>query len=167
MNKLYPTIAFAALIALASGCASQDKNAPDVHGEDFVPGDQIRATQKFMTAQSSSGARHDGTLHAQHFNGKELGSLGERKLDLMLQDDDVNEPFTVYVNLPKDNVMTTARSEAVTRYLKDNGLSDEQIKVEIGENPGSYAPTATNIAAMSAPTAPAAAPSDAGGSSMK
>ena len=89
MNKLYPTIVFAALLALASGC-EQDKNAPVMHGEDFVPNDTMRASEKFMLAQEAAGARHDATLNAQHFNGKDLGSLGEQKLDLMMQDDDVN-----------------------------------------------------------------------------
>jgi uncharacterized UBP type Zn finger protein len=160
MNKLYPTIAFAALLALASGC-KQDNNAPDMHGENFVPNDTLRASQKFMLAQQASGSRHDATLHAQHFNGKELGSLGEQKLDLMLQDDDVNEPFTVYMNLPKGDATTTARQESVVRYLKDKGLTEEQIKVEIGENPDSYSSSAPAIAAMSTPATPAPAASEA------
>jgi hypothetical protein len=111
----------------------------------------MRSSQKFMLAQQASGSRADGTLRKQHFNGKELSSLGEQKLDLMLQDDDVNEPFTVYVNLPKEDAMTSARQEAVARYLKDKGLSAEQIKVELGENPDSFAPAAPSIAALSAP----------------
>jgi hypothetical protein len=160
MNKTYLTIAMAALIALASGCQNENK-APDQHGEDFVPNDTLRSSQKFMLAQQASGSRHDATLHAQHFNGKELGSLGEQKLDLMMQDDDINEPFTVYMNLPKGDVTTTARQESVARYLKDKGLTDEQIKIEIGENPDSYSPSAPVIASMSNPATPAPAASDA------
>ena len=166
MNKMYLTIAIAAVLALASGCQEQAKS-PDQHGEEFVPNDTLRASQKFMLAQQSAGSRHDATLHAQHFNGKELGSLGEQKLDLMMQDDDLNEPFTVYMNLPKEDATTTARQESVVRYLKDKGLTDEQIKVEIGENPDSYSPSAPSIAAMTtaAAAAPAAseAPSNIGG----
>jgi uncharacterized UBP type Zn finger protein len=150
MNKLYPTIVFAALLALASGC-NQDKNAPDMHGEDFVPNDTLRASQKFMLAQEASGARHDATLNAQHFNGKDVGSLGEQKLDLMMQDDDLNEPFTVYLDLPKGDATTVARQESVTRYLKDKGLTDEQIKIEIGENANTYSSTAMTLAPSGAP----------------
>ena len=150
MNKLYPTIVFAALLALASGC-EQDKNAPVMHGEDFVPNDTMRASEKFMLAQEAAGARHDATLNAQHFNGKDLGSLGVQKLDLMMQDDDVNEPFTVYISLPKDDVTTKQREESVVRYLKDKGLSDEQIKIEYGDNPGTYTSTASAIAPSQSP----------------
>jgi hypothetical protein len=161
MNKMYLTIAIATVLALASGCQQESKSA-DQHGEEFVPNDTMRATQKFMLAQQASGSRHDATLHAQHFNGKELSSLGEQKLDLMMQDDDVNEPFTVYMNLPKDDVTTTARQESVVRFLKDKGFAEDQIKVEIGENPDSYTSSAPAIAAMNNP-APAAPAADAGG----
>jgi hypothetical protein len=160
MNKTYCTIAIAAVLAFAAGCQHDENKSPNQHGEDFVPNDTMRASQKFMLAQQASGSRHDATLHAQHFNGKELSSLGEQKLDLMMQDDDVNEPFTVYLNLPKADATTTARQESVTRYLKDKGLCDEQLKIEIGENPDSYSPTAPSIASMSNPPAAGAAASE-------
>src|SRR6476469_4414654 len=100
MNKTYLTIAIVAMLGLASGCQNESSQSPEQHGEEFGPNDTMRASQKFMLAQQASGSRHDATLHAQHFNGKELSSLGEQKLDLMMEDDDANEPFAVYMGQP-------------------------------------------------------------------
>jgi hypothetical protein len=172
MKKIYLTIAAAALIALASGCNENKDKSADIHGEQFVPNDTLRSSQKFMMVQIANGARHDATLHAQHFNGKDLSSLGEQKLDEMVESDQVNEPFTVWINLPKDDPTTTERTDAVTHYLKDKGLSDDQIKIEYGENPNSYAPSAPAINALANPPAPAPPASEApsnmgGGGGMK
>src|SRR5437868_14135648 len=90
------------LIALyASGCKAPDQSM--THGENFPPDDAVRSAQRFMQVQSASGARADATMQPWHFDGNNLNSLGEQKLDLMLADDDANDPMVVFLNMPEND----------------------------------------------------------------
>jgi hypothetical protein len=108
---------------------------------DFPKQDEVRSINRFNEAQSAAGARNDATLYPVHFNGSALSSLGARKLDDMVADDDACEPMMVYVNLDDNDPRTEKRRSAVVAYLKDSGLRDEQIKLAEGRNPDVHAPS--------------------------
>lgn len=128
-------------LAVAVGCADQP---PIAHGEDFTVQGQPTPMGRFAQAQAASGARTDATLCPQHFQGQDLNSLGQVKLDLMLRAAPANTPVVVYVDLPH----STAREDlaacklSVTNYLVDAGVPQGQIQLVEGPNPSSQSPTA-------------------------
>jgi hypothetical protein len=117
------------------------------HGEQFYADGAPRAEGNFVNAEVSAGARGDGTLYPCHFNGADLNSLGQTKLDLMLKEPEASKTLTVYFSFD-DNSMTDARKKAVTDYLKAQGLSDDEIALKDGPNPDSKCSAAENIAAL-------------------
>ena len=115
-------------------------------GEAFRADNEPRAVHRFAHAQGAAGARHDATLHPDHFDRGTLNSLGQEKLELMLKDDDACDPLVVYVDVPSGELMA-GRMESVKVYLKDRGLEDRQIQLEAGANPAARGPAAPGIAA--------------------
>src|SRR4051794_18309148 len=93
------------VLGAASGIAGCHQPSPTadgrVRGDQFRPDGEVRATQRFADAQTAAGARADATLHPYHFDCLDLNSLGQRKLDLMLKDDDACAPIVVYLDLPQ------------------------------------------------------------------
>lgn len=135
---------FFAVLALA-GC--QNKN-PDPTLEAFFPEDvgETRKPNQFADLMAASGARSDATLYSHHFDGAKLNSLGEQKLTLMLSDDDAPAPMTVYLDLNEKEAVSKQRQTAVVAFLKDKGLTDQQIEVLYGDNPSTRTPAAPGIA---------------------
>jgi hypothetical protein len=136
------TTAGAAVLAIAAGCQSSQ---PHSHGEDFLPEDQPRTVQAFTDTQAATGARTDATLHECHFDGPQLNSLGRDRIDLMLSDGEAPLPLTVWLDVPKDDLLAQ-RQNAVLTYLHDQRLSDSEIKLESGPNPNSTVSAAAQMA---------------------
>ncbi|HXE54475.1 MAG TPA: hypothetical protein VN541_15750 [Tepidisphaeraceae bacterium] len=126
------TLAAAGLLA---GCQGSQK--PTVfHGEKFQPEDEPHASQNVLAAQAAAGARQDATLHPCHFGAQGLNSLGQEKLDLMIDAGEPSSPLVVYLDLPQDLAVAPARA-SVMDYLKSRGLGESQIRLEDGSNPHS------------------------------
>jgi hypothetical protein len=144
--------AAAALLALPAAGCQQNPGGRDPAavtrpgGEEFRPDDRPRAVHRFTAAQSAAGARNDAALRPQHFDGPDLNSLGQEKLDLMLKDDGSTEPLVVYLDVPMDGQLG-ARREAIRVYLKDRGLNESQVRLEPGPNPATSSPAAPGVAA--------------------
>ena len=134
------TLAAAGLLA---GCQNSQKPAV-VHGEKFQPEDEPHASQNMLAAEAATGARQDATLHPCHFGEHGLNSLGQEKLDLMIDAEETNTPLVVYLDLPQDIAVAPAR-DSVMEYLKSRGLSDSQIRLEEGSNPHSTHPAADTL----------------------
>jgi hypothetical protein len=121
-----------ALIAAAAGC--QDNTVQ--HGESFPGNDQTRDVKRFTDVQISRGAREDATLREYHFAGDKLNTLGQDRIDLMLADGDVYSTLVLYLDVPSD-AQLAPRQQAVSSFLKDRGMKDDQIRLENGPNPKS------------------------------
>lgn len=136
----------------ATGCKSKkccESTGPkNVDGTAFYDMNEKTATQKIYEAQQASGARADAMLHKIHFDGNVLNSLGEAKIDAMLADDDRAEAVTIYVDLPSNDATHVAKRDSVLAYAKSKGLSDEQVKVEIGANPATLRPAAYEMSRL-------------------
>jgi hypothetical protein len=130
--------------ALAAGC--QNRQDARVNGVNFRPEGETRALHRFNDVQAAAGARTDGTLRAYHFDRGELNSLGQRKLDQMLKDDDAAMPLAVYLDMPQDEDYA-ARADAVGVYLKDRGLPESRVKVTAGPNTKNVGPTGPGLRA--------------------
>lgn len=138
----------ALLLTWSMGCQS-DSSAPkpaNVHGEAFTSPDQKASPAKFADAQAASGARADATFRNAHFDGENLNSLGMAKLDMMLADDDACTPMKVYLDLVSDDPFKSARQDSVVRYMKDKGLTEEQLQFVLGPNPKTNHSAAQDIA---------------------
>jgi hypothetical protein len=128
-------IAAAAVVAMTAGCHRHDMNSNVVlHGEDFPADNDTRAVWQIRAAQAAAGAREDATLYGVHFDDGGLNSLGQRKLELMLADEQPVEPLIVYLDLNSDAAADKDR-QSVAAYLKDRGLQDSQIALKDGPNP--------------------------------
>jgi hypothetical protein len=115
----------------------------------FAAEDDTRSYRRFAIAQAGVGARHDAMLYAYHFDGERLNSLGERKLSLMLADNDHAWPLVLYMNFaPAGEAQLKARQEAVTQYLTDVGLQEGQVRFELGPNPNATSSGAQNLARL-------------------
>jgi hypothetical protein len=136
-TRLARTLAFAAatLAFVAGAGCSKMKKAPDsrIDGAAFRPEGEERTVNKFIETQVASGSRRDGTLRSFHFDHDSLNSLGRKKLDEMLRDDDIANPLVVYLDAPQDRLYTD-RQTAIQEYLTDRGLNGGQIKVVAGQN---------------------------------
>jgi len=144
-------LAVAVLALLAStGCQQTPEQAGSIGnapvGSDIFTrdDDDARSVNRFATAQTANAARTDATLRPYHFQGPELNSLGQQKLDLMTKAERGDSP--VYLDLPQDADQGTRR-EAVLVYLKDRGLKDDQIAIQAGPNlnPDNLHPTAPSM----------------------
>ena len=141
-TKLVAPLAAAALAVVLTGCR-RDKSSV----AEFFPDDHAyRPTAQAYKAQAASGARNDATLQSHHFDGENLNSLGEAKLDLMVRDDDTAAPMLVFLNLEKDDDRTKGRRDAIVEYLKDRGMMGDQIEFKSGANPANAHMTAHSLA---------------------
>jgi hypothetical protein len=146
-------LASAVLSLLASTGCQQQADQPGYIGKEAVGAaiftrddDDARSINRIATAQTANAARTDATLRPYHFQGPELNSLGQQKLDLMTKAERGDSPLKVYLDLPQDPDQGTRR-DAVLVYLKDRGLKDEQIAIEAGPNlnPENLHPTAQSM----------------------
>jgi hypothetical protein len=124
----------AIVLTLAAGCQQGMKK----HGDDFADEMEIRDLHRVMDAQVARAAREDGTLRSYHFNGVELNTLGEDRLDLMLHDTGAYVPLVVYLDVPSTNLPGTRQS--VANFLKERGVREDQITLETGPNPNVTSP---------------------------
>ncbi len=147
MKQTFNNIAFAGLILLASvtGCHNNDGHA-DIRGEAFVPADQPTSVGRIVEAQAAAGAKSDGMLYDAAFNGNELNSQGQVKLDLIRKGTHTGDAVVVYLNMPHD--LIALREPAVSQYLKTAGLADTQIAMIEGANPNQTTPTAYNMSGL-------------------
>jgi len=126
-----------ALVLLNAGLVScTSPVSQDTHSEEFYPEDAQRDSTTLEMTQAANGSLADGTLYPVNFSGDQLNSLGEAKLDRMLQADPPL-PIKVWMAIPDDN-QSEARREAVGAFLKDRGLLVDQITFGVGPNPDSY-----------------------------
>jgi hypothetical protein len=123
------------LLAMAAGCQDHRDPATTNHGEVFT-NQESHDLYLVNDAQAARGARLDGTLHACHFSGDQVNSLGQDRLDLMLHDGGIYAPLVVWIDVPQDDQLA-ARQQSVSMFLKDRGMRDDQIKLELGPNPDS------------------------------
>ena len=138
-------------LSLAAGCSSQSNPEPSsyVHGEYYLPDGTYRDEQKFIDITVANGACADGTLRPVHFTGDTLNSLGEKKLDNMLEADTGSKTtLTVFIDIPKSDPAFDKRQELVTTYLKTKGLKDSQIALVDGPNLKYSAPAAPGDKAL-------------------
>ncbi len=119
----------AAFLTLAAGC----QNSTQKHGDEFADDAEIHDLNRLNDAQAARAAREDGTLRSYHFNGAELNTLGEDRLDLMLRDAGAYVPLVVYLDVPASDLPGTRQS--VTNYLRERGVREDQITLETGPNP--------------------------------
>lgn len=133
-----------ATAALLAGCHHDTEPQPD-RTDPFAVEPAVHPSQQFAVAQAATGARQDGTLRAMHFDGATLNSLGRQKLGLMVRDEDAAGPVVVYLDLPATVPAPQAR-QSVVQFLKSQGLSDEQIRLQDGANPAATLPAAQSIA---------------------
>ncbi|MDB5294409.1 MAG: hypothetical protein JWO31_392 [Phycisphaerales bacterium] len=143
--------------------ADESKELTGIAGEQFTPADEPRHVNRIIDAQAAAGARRDGTLRLCHFdagNPAALNSLGEEKLNLMLEDDDAL-PVVVYLDAGGDDALLSARQQSVKVYLRDRGLTEAQVTLVAGKNPGTFAPTARALRGSQALDQKALAPAAA------
>jgi len=131
-----------ALLVFAVGCKQDTRTMSDGF---FPEPEGYRATTATFDAQAGNGARHDAMLRPVHFNGGALNSTGADKINRLLGAD-AGEPVAVYLNVPTDDkALYASREASVTRYLKDAGLADSQMKVVAGANPDAWSPSEKQI----------------------
>jgi hypothetical protein len=150
-----------AVMALTTGC--HHDQAGIVHGEQFQNEHAERALYEFNDRQAANAARLDGTLRDYHFDAARLNSLGEDRLDLMLYRRESTGALVVYLDLLADDTNTAKRQSVVLAYLKDRGLSDDQIEFKSGPNPNWNSPVAPLLAAQAAGAAAGGTAPAAGG----
>jgi hypothetical protein len=130
-----------ALLALTS-CQHReealDPTLENFFSADDAAGGGARKPERFVDAMSAAGARADGTLSKQHFDGRHLNSLGEDKLARMLTDDRAAEPMRVYLNMDEADAASKARRAAAVAFLVDAGLAESQVEVVFGQNPENW-----------------------------
>lgn len=151
MLKVLVGAAMLASLPTMTGCSKSqpqqaDKDLTGIAGEQFTSPDEPRQVHRVFDAAAASGTAPDATLHACHFdagNPTALNSLGENKLDLMMSDDDAL-PMAIYLNVSGDEKLAGCE-QSVRVYLRDRGLTDQQVKIVAGRNPGGYSPTAPRI----------------------
>lgn len=143
--------AAAALVVLTAGCHHDDSQNSTVllHGE-VIPEHDASQVWQVRGAQAAAGARQDATLYGVHFDEAGLNSLGQQKLDAMLDAEEPAEPLLVYLDVP-DHFSAEKDRASVIAFLKDRGLQDSQIALKDGPNPhtaSSAADAMTNLHAL-------------------
>jgi hypothetical protein len=137
----------AALLLLAVGCQSHKWETAEER-DPFLPEDDTRSYARFATAHAAASARQDGTLRDYHFEGDDLNSLGQSRLELMLKDNSHAYPIVIYIDTDDAKLMKS-RQMTVAAFLRDAGLLESQVKFEAGPNPNVTSPAAQNLARLS------------------
>jgi hypothetical protein len=127
-KALLSGISMAAVFALA-GCTPDDQKC----GPTFFPDDEAKAVQNLTDAQASNAAIADPTLYACHFDGTKLNTLGQAKLDLLMNGLDNNQPMKVYIDVAESD--GGAAEESVVKYLHRHGVAADRITIATGPNP--------------------------------
>lgn len=143
------TILSLALLTLASCQGKEQTLDPTLEG--FFPGDvgEVSKPHQFAEVQAAAGARGDAMLSKQHFDGTRLNSLGEEKLAYMLKDDDAPAPMTVYLNLDEKDARSKSRQASILTFLKDMGLTENQVTILYGDNPDQRSPAGPQVTRLS------------------
>lgn len=140
---------------LATGCQGEHTDP----NYEFPDAGKMRSYQQMANVQRSAGARADGNLYTYHFTDDSLNSLGRAKVDSMIRNDETVGPVTIYLASSAENAVNMRRIESITAYLKDNGLTESQMRFETGANAATYhaaAPDLANLSKTDSGTAPGA-----------
>jgi hypothetical protein len=148
-KQTYRSISLAAVFGLAvlTGChheAAETSDTTYLRGQDFTPPGQTSAMERISNVQATKGAANDAMLYDQHFDGAMLNALGRTKLDLMMRGTSVNKNLVVYLDMHHDTGQS--RQAAVTEYLKNAGVEDNNVQIVLGPNPNVNTATAYNLA---------------------
>ena len=117
------------LLALIPGCRSREEQArrqrerderrmakaAQKREEPFPIFDRRPDVGRMMNAQAIVGARKDATLHADHFDGTQLNSLGRQKLSLMLHREPADRPQPIYIDLPEADTLSGERRKTLAQ----------------------------------------------------
>src|SRR3978361_2006603 len=85
--------------ALLVGC----QNKGNLHGEKMYDSSSPTQLGIINENQAASGARADATLSEKHFQGAQVNSLGQVKLDLISKGTHADEQIVVYLNVSHDS----------------------------------------------------------------
>jgi hypothetical protein len=139
----------AAAFSLLAGCnSSTDKHAKKdegFHADFFDSPQQQRAVDRFVEVQAAEGAKEDAMLFATHFDGDELNTAGQAKLNLMMRNLTPREPMVVYMSLAPKDPMAAARRAAVEQFVKDSGIAVAHLDIKEGDNPGMRTTASANL----------------------
>jgi hypothetical protein len=127
MNVMRFLIVVTVVAASSGGCKEAH-----VH-EAFFPSLNESQARHALVAQAARGARVDATLYAMHFDGPSLNSLGQAKLNLMLEGGEGDSAIVVYLGMAEAEI--AERRAAVEAYLAGTGLATSQFKTVAGVNP--------------------------------
>jgi hypothetical protein len=88
----------AVLLSGAVGCSSHKKEKTakkdeTFHPDFFPPESEQRQVDRFVEVQAAEGAKDDAMLFASHFDGNELNTAGQVKLNLMLRNQSSRQPW--------------------------------------------------------------------------
>jgi hypothetical protein len=131
-------------VGIAAGCAENKKPAADSF---FPPRDGSDQLTQTFQAMVTAGAREDATLRPFHFDGPELNSAGVDKLSRMISGDS-NAEVLVFMAIPAGEY-NADRREAVSKYLKEQGVEAAHIKLETGANPKTDSPSDAGLTRLS------------------
>jgi len=154
-------VAAAALLVPTMGCRGKEEQARrdaereqhwaqkrDKSDDAFPMFDDRPDVARMMNAQAVVGARRDATLHAHHFDGTWLNSLGRNKLALMLHREAGDRPQPIYVDLPEADTLSGERRKTVEKYLEDAGVDLASVEIKTGPNETETHPAAPSIARL-------------------
>jgi hypothetical protein len=144
MKRVAMKVALLATL-VAAGCQGEHTDP----NYEFPDAGKFRSYEQMANVQRSTGARADGNLYAYHFTDDSLNSLGRTKVDAMIRNDETIRPVTIHLASAADNAINMRRIESVTAYLKDNGLTESQMRFETGANAASYHAAAPDLANLS------------------
>lgn len=148
MSRITKIALMLAVGVVLVGCSSSKDSA--AWHDPFFPPDNVTPPSKVMyDRQAANGAAADGMLFDIHFDGSELNSLGQQKLNLMVAGRSVNTPMKVYLNMPKDAATTSPRQATVEKALEAAGVAKDKYAVAVGPNPGVLMPAEAGIRALS------------------
>ncbi len=107
--------------------------------------EEMHTIDAFTQAQAAAGAKADGMLFDSHFEGTQLNTAGQAKVNLMLQNrTDASEKANVYLALPENDANLAARRTSLDQYLQSTGLNTN-VQVKSGENPAMRAPASRGL----------------------
>ena len=142
LNRHYQLLVLCCgLAGLAGGC----RDTGPKNQEFFVQHDACAVTTA-LDRQIASGARYDGMLREQHFNDRQVNTLGREKLDRILAAPGL---VNVYLPGPADEATVAARRESILAYARDRGRAEGEVVVNAGLNPATLHAAAPLTARLS------------------
>lgn len=135
-------------MALTAGC-TLNREGDAKYQDPFFRGPAVEShVTRILRQATDAGAAHEATLQARHFDGAVLNPVGHERLRAIIAGTPEPKPLVVYLSIPADDAMASARRASVEAAVMASGIPADRFTLAEGSNSGVASGTAPLLEAL-------------------